>query len=80
VKYTTYKKRTENLYINLWGESKERQNKICIFKKYYDHFSYKKIKSSNKMGILHLPLPDIKIMIAKNKGIALPLSSITMGF
>ncbi len=32
------------------------------------------------MGILHLPLPDIKIMIAKNKGIALPLSSITMGF
>lgn len=25
------------------------------------------------MGILHLPLPDIKIMIAKNKGIALSI-------
>lgn len=34
-------------------------------------FLLQKIKSSNKMGILHLPLPNIKIMIAENKGIAL---------
>jgi hypothetical protein len=33
--------------------------------------SLTKIKSSNKMGILHLPLPDINITIAENKGIAL---------
>jgi hypothetical protein len=34
-------------------------------------FLLQKIKSSNKMDLLHLPLPDIKIMIAKNKDIAL---------
>jgi hypothetical protein len=36
-------------------------------------FLLQKIKSSNKMGILHLPLPNIKITIAKNKGITLPI-------
>jgi len=30
-----------------------------------------KIKSSNKMGILVFPLPNIKITIAENKGITL---------
>jgi hypothetical protein len=33
----------------------------------------KTLKSSNKMGILHLPLPDIKTMIVEKKGIALPI-------
>ncbi len=48
---------------------KTRKDKINM----HIQFLLQKIKSSNKMGILHIPLPDIKITIAKNKGITLPI-------